>query len=77
MYSSLINWETNFDTSHNTISHRFSDNVSIYTNLLIGCVYIVKDGSVIRKLDDMTLDSYHQLLVSTAKDVEQLNKFSR
>lgn len=68
------NWETWFITHQDIMCHKFSDRVSIRTNIKTGQIRIFKDGNEVSTIDgsDMKMSQYEQLLVRTATEAAML-----
>jgi len=72
-------WETEFITAANLMRHKFSDRVSVYTDLGDGLIRICKDGAAVNTIDgsEMTITEYEKLLVQTAEEAETLKNLNR
>lgn len=69
-------WYTDFNTSENLMIHTFSERVQVVSNIKTGLVNVVKDGIVIREIENSSISDYEKLLLGIAEDTEKLNSFN-
>lgn len=69
-------WYTDFNTSENLMIHTFSERVQAVSNIKTGLVKVVKDGVVIREVENSSISDYEKLLLGIAEDSEKLNSFN-
>lgn len=69
-------WYTDFNTSENLMIHTFSERVQVVSNIKTGLVKVVKDGVVIREVENSSISDYEKLLLGIAEDSEKLNSFN-
>ena len=69
-------WYTDFNTSENLMIHTFSERVQVVSNIKTGLVKIIKDGVVIREIENSSISDYEKLLLGIAEDTEKLNSFN-
>jgi hypothetical protein len=74
MKTEKFNWETTFENE--TMTHSFSERVTVVTDFKFGIVSTFRDGEPIDKFsivdNELSLDDYERFLIGIAKLAEQL-----
>ncbi len=71
----LYNWETTFDTAENMMIHEFAGDIKLYTDLTSGIAVLFRGPEQIKKIENLQLGEYENLLLEIAKQAEPLRVF--
>jgi hypothetical protein len=79
MKAKKYTWETSFQTADETMTHTFSDRVTVILDFKFGIVTILRDGEKIERFSvadekEMSTEAYGRFLVKIAESAEQLKK---
>jgi hypothetical protein len=69
-------FETTFTTATNKMFHKFSDRVSVLTDLSTGTVKLIEDKKIIREYKNVSLDKYDMIIYMAGEMANLLDKKS-
>lgn len=71
------NWDTQFDTANNTMTHTFSQRVQVVSNIKNGEASVKIDGNTVNAYYNMTVKEYEALLLAVEQHANQLEREGR